>query len=160
MTVSLCMIYLKQWIYIKVWFVAADLQKSLWCAVRVCRSRWRSGWEASVWRSVKKPSWASAVQSGSSVPSTTNWTPKFTSPACRIAPRASSNRSVLRKLTFPSLVFFSGFLAWIRGLHEARTRPVPEIVWPDPSRAAQLNSELEPGPYPRSSDPTRAERHS
>ncbi len=37
-----------------------------------------------------------------------------------------------------------------RGLHglktEARTRPVPEIVWPDPTRAAQLNLEPEPDP--------------
>ncbi len=35
-----------------------------------------------------------------------------------------------------------------RGLHglkiEAQTRPVPEIAWPDPSRAAQLNLEPEP----------------
>ncbi len=39
-----------------------------------------------------------------------------------------------------------------RGLHglktEARTRPVPEIVWPDPTRAAQLNLEPEPDPPP------------
>ncbi len=38
----------------------------------------------------------------------------------------------------------------VRGLHglktEARTRPVPEIVWPDPTRAAQLNLEPEPDP--------------
>ncbi len=38
----------------------------------------------------------------------------------------------------------------LRGLHglktEARTRPVPEIVWPDPTRAAQLNLEPEPDP--------------
>ncbi len=37
-----------------------------------------------------------------------------------------------------------------RGLHglktEARTRPVPEIVWPDPTRAAQLNLDPEPDP--------------
>ncbi len=37
-----------------------------------------------------------------------------------------------------------------RGLHglktEARTRPVPEIVRPDPTRAAQLNLEPEPDP--------------
>ncbi len=37
-----------------------------------------------------------------------------------------------------------------RGLHglktEARTRPIPEIVWPDPTRAAQLNLEPEPDP--------------
>jgi len=37
-----------------------------------------------------------------------------------------------------------------RGLHglktEARTRPVPEIVWPDPTRAAQLNLEPETPP--------------
>ncbi len=48
----------------------------------------------------------------------------------------------------------------IRGLHglktEARTRPVPEIVWPDPTRpdptrAAQLN--LEPEPDPKSPPP-------
>ncbi len=36
----------------------------------------------------------------------------------------------------------------VRGLHglktEARTRPVPEIVWPNPTRAAQLNLEPEP----------------
>ncbi len=42
-----------------------------------------------------------------------------------------------------------------RGLHglktEARTRPVPEIVWPDPTRAARLN--LEPEPDPRSPPP-------
>ncbi len=42
-----------------------------------------------------------------------------------------------------------------RGLHglktEARTRPVPEIVWPDPTRAAQLN--LEPEPDPKSPPP-------
>ncbi len=41
------------------------------------------------------------------------------------------------------------------GLHglktEARTRPVPEIVWPDPTRAAQLN--LEPEPDPKSPPP-------
>ncbi len=45
--------------------------------------------------------------------------------------------------------------ACIRGLHglktEARTRPVPEIVWPDPTRAAQLN--LEPEPDPKSTPP-------
>ncbi len=33
---------------------------------------------------------------------------------------------------------FAGDLVTIRGLHglktEARTRPVPEIVWPDPTR--------------------------
>ncbi len=44
-----------------------------------------------------------------------------------------------------------------RGLHglktEARTRPVPEIVWPDPTRAAQLN--LEPEPDPQSPPPQR-----
>ncbi len=44
---------------------------------------------------------------------------------------------------------------WLRGLHglktEARTRPVPEIVWPDPTRAAQLN--LEPEPDPKSPPP-------
>ncbi len=53
---------------------------------------------------------------------------------------------------------FVSFVCWfrvgiiwgvgIRGLHglkiEARTRPVPEIVWPDPTRAAQLNLEPEP----------------
>ncbi len=37
-----------------------------------------------------------------------------------------------------------------RGLHglktEVRTRPVPEIVWPDPTRAAQLNLEPELDP--------------
>ncbi len=37
-----------------------------------------------------------------------------------------------------------------RGLHglktEARTRPVPEIVWPNPTRPAQLNLEPEPDP--------------
>ncbi len=37
-----------------------------------------------------------------------------------------------------------------RGLHglktEARTRPVPEIVWPDQTRAAQINLEPEPNP--------------
>ncbi len=37
-----------------------------------------------------------------------------------------------------------------RGRHglktEARTRPVPEIVCPDPTRAAQLNLEPEPDP--------------
>ncbi len=42
-----------------------------------------------------------------------------------------------------------------RGLHglktEARTRPVPEIIWPDPTRAAQLN--LEPEPDPKSPPP-------
>ncbi len=42
-----------------------------------------------------------------------------------------------------------------RGLHglktEARTRPVPEIVWPDPTLAAQLN--LEPEPDPKSPPP-------
>ncbi len=44
---------------------------------------------------------------------------------------------------------------YYRGLHglktEARTRPVPEIVWPDPTRAAQLN--LEPEPDPKSPPP-------
>ncbi len=44
-----------------------------------------------------------------------------------------------------------------RGLHglktEARTRPVPEIIWPDPTRAAQLN--LEPEPDPKSPPPQR-----
>ncbi len=44
-----------------------------------------------------------------------------------------------------------------RGLHglktEARTQPVPEIVWPDPTRAAQLN--LEPEPDPKSPPPPR-----
>ncbi len=52
-----------------------------------------------------------------------------------------------------------------RGLHglktEARTRPVPEIVWPDPTRpdptrAAQLN--LEPEPDPKSPPPHRPKR--
>ncbi len=52
-------------------------------------------------------------------------------------------------------------LHWTRGLHglktEARTRPIPEIVWPDPTwpdpaRAAQLN--LEPEPDPKSPPPT------
>ncbi len=47
-----------------------------------------------------------------------------------------------------------------RGLYglktEARTRPVPEIVWPnptrpDPTRAAQFN--LEPEPDPKSPPP-------
>ncbi len=46
-----------------------------------------------------------------------------------------------------------------RGLHglktEARTRPVPEIVWPDPTRAAQLN--LEPEPDPKSPPPPHNE---
>ncbi len=46
-------------------------------------------------------------------------------------------------------------LATARVLHglktEARTRPVPEIVWPDPTRAAQLN--LEPEPDPKSPPP-------
>ncbi len=46
-----------------------------------------------------------------------------------------------------------------RGLHglktEARTRPVPEIVWPDPTRAAQLN--LEPEPDPKSPPPAHNE---
>ncbi len=48
---------------------------------------------------------------------------------------------------------------WTRGLHglktEARTRPVPEIVWPDPTRAAQLN--LEPEPDPKSPPPPHNE---
>ncbi len=52
------------------------------------------------------------------------------------------------------------FVMHTRGLHglkiEARTRPVPEIVWPNPSqpeltRAAQLN--LEPEPDPKSPPP-------
>ncbi len=49
----------------------------------------------------------------------------------------------------------SRILPSTRGLHglktEARTRPVPEIVWPDPTRAARLN--LEPEPDPRSPPP-------
>ncbi len=50
-------------------------------------------------------------------------------------------------------------LVCVRGLHglktEARTRPVPEIVWPDPTRAAQLNLErsyplnINPKPNPK-----------
>ncbi len=74
----------------------------VWSVLCVCRSRWRSWWEASVWRSVKKPSWASAVQSGSSVPSTTNWRPKFTSPACRIArePRQTGQWSNTQSVCF------------------------------------------------------------
>ncbi len=44
----------------------------------------------------------------------------------------------------------SAALLLSRGLHglktEARTRPVPEIVWPDPTRAAQLHLEPEPDP--------------
>ncbi len=40
--------------------------------------------------------------------------------------------------------------AQTRGLHglktEARTRPVPEIVWPNPTWVAQLNLEPEPDP--------------
>ncbi len=57
-------------------------------------------------------------------------------------------------------VFFL-ILVWycIRGLHrlktEAWTRPVPEIVWPDPTRAAQLNLEPEPEPKSPPSPPTQ-----
>ncbi len=46
-------------------------------------------------------------------------------------------------------------VAQTRGLHglktEARTRPVPEIVWPNPTWVAQLN--LEPEPDPKSPPP-------
>ncbi len=49
-----------------------------------------------------------------------------------------------------SISFFKSLCFPIRGLHglktEARTRPVPEIVWPDPTWAAQLNLEPEPDP--------------
>ncbi len=54
----------------------------------------------------------------------------------------------------------SGGEFWDRGLHglktEARTRPVPEIVWPDPTRAAQLN--LEPEPDPKSPPTTNSQK--
>ncbi len=53
-------------------------------------------------------------------------------------------------------VVSSAALLLSRGLHglktEARTRPVPEIIWPNPTRAAQLN--LEPEPDPKSPPPT------
>ncbi len=55
----------------------------------------------------------------------------------------------------PSFPFQRKQVVLPRGLHglktEARTRPVPEIVWPNPTRAAQLN--LEPEPDPKSPPP-------
>ncbi len=71
---------------------------------------------------------------------------------------------LLQMVGFKASVQLTGarWRAQFRGLHglktEARTRPVPEIVWPDPTRpdptrAAQLN--LEPEPDPKSPAPQR-----
>ncbi len=54
-----------------------------------------------------------------------------------------------------TLFAFLPLLLMARGLHgfeiKARTRPVHEIVWPDPAQVAQLN--LEPEPDPNSPPP-------
>ncbi len=61
--------------------------------------------------------------------------------------------------TLPCFPFQRKQVVLPRGLHglktEARTRPVPEIVWPNPTRAAQFN--LEPEPDPKSPPPTNSQ---
>ncbi len=64
-------------------------------------------------------------------------------------------KATLKGCFTQKFVLYDHWFIQTRGLHglktEARTRPVPEIVWPDPTRAAQLN--LEPEPDPKSPPP-------